>query len=46
MRFTVPGPNVFFHDVPFRYEGMVVRLDRLADGNFGLALRWESVEEG
>jgi len=46
MRFTVPGSAGFRHDFPFRYEGIVVRLDRLADGDFGLALQWESVEEG
>jgi hypothetical protein len=30
----------------FRYEGIVVRLVHLTDGDVGLALRWESVEEG
>ena len=47
MTFTVPGPNDFPHDdFPFRYEGIVVRLVRLTDGDVGLALRWESFEEG
>ena len=47
MTFTVPGPNDFPHDdFPFRYEGIVVRLVRLTDGDVGLGLRWESFEEG
>ena len=47
MTFTIPGPNDFPHDdFPFRYEGIVVRLVRLTDGDVGLGLRWESVEEG
>jgi hypothetical protein len=47
MTFTVPGPNGFLHDdFPFRYEGIVVRLVHLTDGDVGLALRWESFEEG
>ena len=47
MTFTVPGPNDFPHDdFSFRYEGIVVRLAHLTDCDFGLALRWENIEEG
>jgi len=46
MIFTVPKPNGFPHDFPFHYEGIIVRQHRLADDKFGLAIRWESIEEG
>ena len=46
MSYTVSGPDAFSQSFPFRYEGIVVRLARLAAGNFGLAIAWKTVEEG
>jgi len=46
MTFTVPGRDAFPDNFPFYCDGTVVRLERLADDNWGIAVACKFIEEG
>jgi hypothetical protein len=46
MTFTVPGQDAFPDDFPFYCDGTVVRLERRADDNWGIAVACKFIEEG
>ena len=45
MTFTVPGQDAFPDNFPFYCDGTVVRLEQLADDNWGIAVAYKFIEE-
>src|ERR1035437_2628689 len=45
MTFSVPGQDAFPDNYPFYCDGTVVRLERLADDNWGVAVACKFIEE-
>jgi len=46
MTFSVPGQEAFPDNYPFYCDGTVVRLERLADDNWGVAVTCKFIEAG
>ena|ERR1035437_6612446 len=44
--FTIPGQDAFPDNFPFYCEGTVVRLERLAADNWGIAVTCKFIKEG